>query len=112
MHGNVLRKNAQLSNIGYLEKDVVKVLVKECSRMAEFDHPNVLTLIGMCLDGGPAPYIIMPFLINGSLLSYLKKNREELVLDPITADIQDTVMSCLSLLHEGHCKLLFFLFLV
>ena len=34
--------------------------------MSEFDHPNVLTLTGVCLDGGPAPYIVMPFLFNES----------------------------------------------
>ena len=48
--------------------------------MVKFDHPNVLKLIGVCLDGGPAPFIIMPFMANGSLLTYLKKNRQELVL--------------------------------
>ena len=56
--------------------------------MKEFDHPNVLRLLGVCLDGGPAPYIIMPFMSNGSLLSYLKQERESLVLDPGTLDDQ------------------------
>jgi serine/threonine protein kinase len=50
--------------------------------MSEFDHPNVLTLIGVCLDGGPAPYIIMPFMENGSLLSYLINERDTLVVEP------------------------------
>ena len=48
--------------------------------MSKFDHPNVLTLNGVCLDGGPAPFIIMPFMTNGSLLAYLKKNRATLVI--------------------------------
>ena len=48
--------------------------------MSKFDHPNVLTLNGVCLDGGPAPFIIMPFMTNGSLLSYLKNNRATLVI--------------------------------
>ena len=48
--------------------------------MYKFDHSNVLTLKGVCLDGGTAPYIIMPFMANGSLLAYLKKNRETLVV--------------------------------
>ena len=55
-------------------------LLKECTKMATFDHPNVLTLIGVCLDGGPAPYIVMPFMFNGNLQSHLKKERENLVL--------------------------------
>lgn len=50
--------------------------------MSSLDHPNVLRLIGVCVDGGPAPYIIMPFMFNGSLLSYLKKERENLVQSP------------------------------
>ena len=55
-------------------------LLKECSRMYTFNHPNILSLTGVCLDGGPAPYIIMPLMINGSLLAHLKKNRESLVI--------------------------------
>ena len=55
-------------------------MLKECSKMDKFSHPNVLALIGVCLDGGPAPYIIMPFMANGSLLSYIRKNRETLVV--------------------------------
>ena len=56
--------------------------MEECTKMSSLDHPNVLTLIGVCLDGGPAPYIIMPFMFNGSLLSHLKKERENLLLPP------------------------------
>ena len=55
-------------------------LLKECSKMYTFNHPNILSLTGVCLDGGPAPYIIMPLMINGNLLAHLKKNRESLVI--------------------------------
>ena len=60
----------------------MKNLLQECDKMSTFDHPNVLTLVGVCLDGGPAPFLIMPFMFNGSLLSYLKKKRNDLVLPP------------------------------
>ena len=50
-------------------------MLKECSKMYHFQHPHVVTLTGVCLDGGPASYIIMPFMANGSLLAYLKRNR-------------------------------------
>lgn len=59
--------------------------------MHELDHPNVLRLSGVCLDGGPAPYIIMPFMANGSLLSYLKEERDNLILDP-TSFYEDDVV--------------------
>ena len=61
--------------------------------MSKFDHPNVLTLTGVCLDGGPAPYIIMPFMANGSLLAYLRKNRETLVVSSENKSDEDVSRS-------------------
>ena len=61
--------------------------------MLEFDHPNVLKLLGVCLDGGPAPYIIMPFMTNGSLLGHLKENRGSLVFDPNSTHDPDDIVS-------------------
>ena len=54
--------------------------MEESLKMSFFDHPNVLSLIGVCLDLGQAPYIIMPFMARGSLLSYLKKDRLNLTI--------------------------------
>ena len=68
---------------------MVRDMLKECSRMSTFNHIHVLTLKGVCLDGGPAPYIIMPFMANGSLLAYLKKNRKSLVLSSENDDGED-----------------------
>ena len=53
--------------------------------MKQFNHPNIMNLIGVCMDAGPAPYIVMPFMANGSLLSFLRKERSNLLLDE-TAD--------------------------
>jgi serine/threonine protein kinase len=66
-------------------------LLRECTKMQEFNHPNVLTLIGVCLDGGPTPYIVMPFMSSGSLLSYLKENRKTLVVLDLSLDPEDMV---------------------
>ena len=66
-------------------------MLKECSKMHKFNHPNVLTLSGVCLDGGPAPYIIMPFMAKGSLLDYLKNNRGTLVISRVNEDDDDHV---------------------
>ena len=76
-----------------MQKHLIRDLLKECAKMYTFDHPNVLKLTGVCLDGGPAPYIIMPFMANGSLLSYLKKERDHLVIEPESAAYQDVVSS-------------------
>ena len=76
---------------GFYSTELVTNLLKECAKMKEFDHPNVLNLKGVCLDGGPVPYIIMPFMTNGSLLSYLKENRESLVIGTSLTDPSDVV---------------------
>ena len=68
--------------------------------MYKFDHPNILTLKGVCLDGGPAPYIIMPFMANGSLLMYLHKKRDSLI---ITEGDKDDEEVCDSILVYNNC---------
>ena len=47
--------------------------------MLSFKHPNVMSLIGLCLDGD-VPLIIMPFMSDGSLLKYVRRNRQHLYL--------------------------------
>ncbi len=49
--------------------------------MQDFDHPHVMSLIGVCLDAGPGVAIVMPYMANGSLLDYLKRERDNLELD-------------------------------
>ena len=57
-------------------------ILKEIRQMKNFDHPNVMKLIGVCkangVSGG-APSIIMPYMARGSLLSYLRKERGQLM---------------------------------
>ena len=52
--------------------------------MKDFDNPNVMSLVGVCLDAGPGVSIVMPFMANGSLLGYLKQERDSLYLDEIS----------------------------
>ena len=49
--------------------------MKESEKMQNFKHPHVLNIIGVCVDAGPVPYIIMPFIAKGSLLAYIKKEK-------------------------------------
>ena len=72
--------------------------MEEGVKMKHFDHPNVLHLIGVCLDAGPAPYVVMPYMANGSLLHYLKKERNNLVL-PVGVD-DDVVGKVLFRVHK------------
>ena len=56
--------------------------------MKNFSNLHVMSLKGVCLDGGPVPYIVLPYMANGSLASYLKKERKNLVMkDSSTTDI-------------------------
>ena len=72
---------------------MVREMLQECNKMSSLDHPNVLSLTGVCLDGGTAPYIVMPFMANGSLVHYLKKHRNELVISPQS---EEEVSACVS----------------
>ena len=45
--------------------------------MLSFNHPNVMPLVGMALDG-EKPLLIMPFMMQGTLLQYVRKNKSYL----------------------------------
>ena len=55
--------------------------MRESVKMKLFDHPNVMNLLGVCLDAGPAPYIVLPFMSGGDLLSHIKGRRGSLVVE-------------------------------
>ena len=50
--------------------------IEECSITNGFDHPNVLSLIGVSInpDNG-IPLMIMPFMHNGDVKSFVKSKR-------------------------------------
>jgi len=50
----------------------VRRFVDEAVRMKEFDHPNVLSLIGVALDFDNLPLVVLPFMRHGDLLSYIR----------------------------------------
>ena len=63
-----------LFSTGDLEK-----LAKEVSTMLSFKHNHVMSLIGVCIDG-EMPLLIMPFMSNGSVLDYVRKNKDKLLI--------------------------------
>uniref|UniRef100_A0A1X7U9D3 Protein kinase domain-containing protein n=1 Tax=Amphimedon queenslandica TaxID=400682 RepID=A0A1X7U9D3_AMPQE len=95
---------------GFYSKSDVDSLLDECIIMMSFDNLNVLPLIGVCLDLGPAPYIIMPFMSRGSLLSYLKKERPNLTVadtseEDIILNVRKQLLSICLQVGNGMCYL-------
>ena len=67
-------------NTGVFSANELDSMFKESFKMLKFNHQNVMRLIGVCIEKGPSPYIVMPYMAYGSLLSYLKKHRAELTI--------------------------------
>ena len=67
--------------------------------MKDFDHFNVLTLTGICLGIHDSPCIVMPFMSNGSLLSYLRKEAADLTVSELADEsiVFDTTKQLLSM---------------
>ena len=69
--------------------------------MKSLNHLHVMTLKGVCLDGGPVPYIVLPYMANGSLLSYLKKERSNLTVSMVEGDSgEEEMQSQVSLINR------------
>ncbi|XP_061186843.1 macrophage-stimulating protein receptor-like [Saccostrea echinata] len=63
-----------------------KEFVNEALQMADFHHPNVMTLIGICLSD-EMPLVILPFMRHGDMLTYIRD--------------QNNVMTLLNILQFG-----------
>ena len=56
--------------------EVLESFVHESVLMTNFDHPNVLHILGVGLDpDNGLPFIVLPFMVNGNLQMYLKSKR-------------------------------------
>ncbi|KAL5014848.1 hypothetical protein ScPMuIL_009118 [Solemya velum] len=53
----------------------IQAFLKEALIMKDFHHPNVLTLIGICLQMDDMPLVILPFMKHGDLLTYIRDER-------------------------------------
>ena len=60
----------------YDSLEVLECFLNESVLMKNFDHPNVLHILGVGLDpANGLPFIVIPFMINGNLKMYLQNKR-------------------------------------
>ncbi|VDI82559.1 proto-oncogene tyrosine-protein kinase Met [Mytilus galloprovincialis] len=52
----------------------INAILNEALIMKDFEHPNVLSLIGISVAPGEFPLVIIPFVTNGDLLSYIRSD--------------------------------------
>ena len=52
-------------------------LIAETATMKIFDHPNVLQLLGVCVDTNDDDMlkVVLPYMANGDLKNFLKQRR-------------------------------------
>ena len=85
-----------LKHVGTFSINDLSNVMDESIKMSKFNHPNVMKLIGVCIDKGFSPYMVMPYMAYGSLLSYLKKHRAELTI--ANSDNEELVRMCVQLM--------------
>ncbi|XP_054978648.1 tyrosine-protein kinase Mer [Sorex araneus] len=71
-------KTMKLNNFSQRE---IEEFLSEAACMKDFDHPNVIRLLGVCIEmssqGIPKPMVILPFMKYGDLHTYLLYSRLE-----------------------------------
>uniref|UniRef100_A0A8C5WIJ4 Tyrosine-protein kinase Mer n=1 Tax=Leptobrachium leishanense TaxID=445787 RepID=A0A8C5WIJ4_9ANUR len=69
-------KTMKLDNFSHRE---IEEFLSEAACMKDFNHPNVINLLGVCLEVGPRripkPMVILPFMKYGDLHSFLLSSR-------------------------------------
>ena len=83
---------------GFFNLTDIQKMMEEIVIMQQFNHQNVLRLLGVVVIGLSGPSIVMPFMANGNLSSYLRKNQEMNVL-PASADADNVSTSVARQLH-------------
>ncbi|XP_059172448.1 hepatocyte growth factor receptor-like [Physella acuta] len=83
----------------------LKGFVQEAVMMREFQHPNVLGLVGLSEKEPGVPYVVLPFMENGDLLTYVRDPDKSLTLHDVikfSADIADGMayLSSLKFVHR------------
>ncbi|XP_076002086.1 tyrosine-protein kinase receptor UFO [Genypterus blacodes] len=77
---SVLKVAVKTMKIAICTRTEMEDFLREAACMKEFDHPNVMRLLGVCLqtvesEGYPSPVVILPYMKHGDLHSYLLYSR-------------------------------------
>uniref|UniRef100_A0A670ZY80 receptor protein-tyrosine kinase n=1 Tax=Pseudonaja textilis TaxID=8673 RepID=A0A670ZY80_PSETE len=78
--GAVFKVAVKTMKIAICTRSEMEDFLSEAVCMKDFDHPNVMKLIGVCLqntesEGYPSPVVILPFMKHGDLHSFLLYSR-------------------------------------
>ncbi|XP_070535367.1 hepatocyte growth factor receptor-like [Ptychodera flava] len=65
---------------GDVALDDLRRFLLEGVLMKDFDHPNVLSLIGVCMQRDGLPLIVLPYMKNGDLKSFITTQSREFTL--------------------------------
>uniref|UniRef100_A0A8C7YAX3 receptor protein-tyrosine kinase n=1 Tax=Oryzias sinensis TaxID=183150 RepID=A0A8C7YAX3_9TELE len=76
----VLKVAVKTMKIAVCTRSEMEDFLREAACMKEFDHGNVMRLLGVCLqtvesEGYPSPVVILPYMKHGDLHSYLLYSR-------------------------------------
>ncbi|XP_036005781.1 tyrosine-protein kinase receptor UFO [Fundulus heteroclitus] len=76
----LLKVAVKTMKIAICTRSEMEDFLREAACMKEFDHPNVMRLLGVCLqtvesEGYPSPVVILPYMKHGDLHSYLLYSR-------------------------------------
>uniref|UniRef100_A0A8C5G7Q7 receptor protein-tyrosine kinase n=1 Tax=Gouania willdenowi TaxID=441366 RepID=A0A8C5G7Q7_GOUWI len=77
---SVLKVAVKTMKIAICTRSEMEDFLREAACMKEFDHANVMRLLGVCLqtveiEGFPSPVVILPYMKHGDLHSYLLYSR-------------------------------------
>ncbi|KAI3354022.1 hypothetical protein L3Q82_018584 [Scortum barcoo] len=77
---SILKVAVKTMKIAICTRSEMEDFLREAACMKEFDHANVMRLLGVCLqtvesEGYPSPVVILPYMKHGDLHSYLLYSR-------------------------------------
>jgi len=64
-----------LQQQGMMSSDDIRLFIDEALVMKDFNHPHVLHLIGVTFGSDGSPIVVLPYMANGDLNTYLRDDR-------------------------------------